>query len=80
MTTYGIWTESGGGFLVNGLHGRAGAEQALTEILAGTNGWQVVDPTDPDNAGDLSIVAQCDEHEDQPADGCDDCASSEDDD
>lgn len=59
---YGIWTESDGGFSEVGL-GKLQADHRLVELIA----------EDPDNAEDLKILEICGEHEEQPAEGCEEC-------
>lgn len=63
--TYGIWNENDGGFVHTrdcALHAANDAAEFLTE--------------DPES--DLRILAVCREHQEQPADTCEDCSADED--
>jgi hypothetical protein len=71
MTEYGIWTENDGGFIETQLHSLQSAQDRLAEILR--------ESEDPEiDREDLQIVPVCPDHEEQPQDGCEDCAALED--
>ncbi len=67
---YGIWTAGDGGFVETGCWGRDNAEERLADYVT----------EDSENKDDLSVVRVCETHPEQPAEGCDRCYDSDEDD
>ena len=63
-TTYGVWDELAGGFTF-----------AVDCAMEAAN-W-AAEQLDDDPDGEMSILAVCREHEEQPADNCEDCCSED---
>jgi hypothetical protein len=59
-TTYGVWDENDGGFTY------------VVDCAMDAANW-AADQLDEDPDSDMVIKAVCREHEEQPADGCEDC-------
>ncbi len=68
MIEFGLWTENDGGLVETQLWGQEAAEARMAELVA----------EDPENADDLSIVAVCPEHGEQPAEACEECDADDD--
>lgn len=72
---YGVWSEESGGFVCSG---------AWSPEEAGRDRQAEIDQADADDraeaAEDLSVRRICSEHDEQPADGCEDCATDDDED
>lgn len=58
----GVYSDAAGGFLETQLPSTAEAEQARHDLLAGG-----------EDAEDLTVLWICPDHEEQPADSCEDC-------
>lgn len=63
-TEYGIWSDLAGGF-IDGQMSAERAEQERDRLVA----------EDGEEADDLKVVELCEQHEEQPKDGCEECAS-----
>lgn len=73
-TEYGVWSGESGGFVVTGAWSSGEADRDRQAEV------DRADPEDRADAGeDLTVRAICPDHEEQPADGCEDCAAAEDD-
>lgn len=68
-TELGIWSDAAGGFIDAGLYSEDEAEAAIVSLVA-----------DGETQGDLSVIEVCPEHQEQPKDGCEECAADDDDD
>lgn len=64
MIEYGIWSDLAGG-LIDGQMSKASAETERLRLIA----------EDGEEADDLKVVELCEQHEEQPKEGCEDCAA-----
>lgn len=64
MTEYGIWSDLAGG-LIDGQMSKAGAEKERLRLIA----------KDGEEADDLKVIELCEQHEEQPKEGCEECAA-----
>lgn len=71
-TQYGVWSTESGGFIVTSSWSSEEAERDRQAEIANAA------PEDREDAtADLTVRAICSDHEEQPADGCEDCATEE---
>lgn len=64
MTEHGIWSDLAGG-LIAGQMSKAGAENERLRLIA----------EDGEETDDLKVVELCEQHEEQPKEGCEECAA-----
>lgn len=64
---FGIWSDAAGGFIETGFWSKMEAEGAMPALIA-----------EGEDEDDLSALAICAEHEEQPADTCEECATDDD--
>jgi hypothetical protein len=67
MTEYGIFSEAAGGCIESGLYSVAEGEERRAKLVA-----------EGEDAGDLAVKEMCPDHEEQPKDGCEECADEDD--
>ncbi len=66
---YGIWSDFGGGFIETQLFSVDAGEERILELVA-----------QGESEDDLEVAEECDYHDEQRADECEDCAEDEDED
>jgi hypothetical protein len=66
--SWGIWSLNDGDLLTGGLTSADSVRVAIDDLVAGA----AADDAD-ETREDLSLAQECDEHEGQPLDGCEDC-------
>lgn len=76
MDEYGIWSDLAGGFIETDFHDEAGKAEAQEQIDDACKGFG--GDLDPDEAVACSVIRICPDHEEQPADGCEECDADED--
>lgn len=64
LTEYGIWDEKAGGFIETQLYSKEQAEARFTDYA---------DTGDKEYLDMLHVLAICPDHEEQPADSCEEC-------
>lgn len=79
MNRWGVWTDGDGGFLTDACHTEAEAAGIRDDMIDAAR--QQGDADDAaDMAADLTVIRMCDDHDDQPDAGCDECDTEDDDD
>jgi len=70
MAEWGIWTANDGGFVETQLYSESAADHALQRWVD-----EAAEDDKADVLDDLSVVRICDDHEEQPLESCDECAT-----
>lgn len=63
---FGIWSDAAGGIVESQMHSPQEAAARLAELVA-----------DGEDADDLKVVPMCEDHEEQPKYGCEECDTPE---
>lgn len=64
---YGIWSDAAGGFIATALYNEEQCAKELAALIAGNAQTGGEDPAD------LQVLQICSQHEEQPANGCEEC-------
>jgi len=68
MAEYGVWSEAVGGFIADQMYSPEEAQEELERLVF----------EEGEDDDDLTVKAICPYHEEEPRDGCEECATEDD--